>query len=35
MKPDVASDKFRDYMRLRHLSLSTEQSYLAGLEVKG
>ena len=31
MKPDQAADKFRDYMRLRHLSLSTEQSYLAWL----
>lgn len=31
MRPDQAAAKFRDYMRLRHLSLSTEQSYLAWL----
>jgi hypothetical protein len=31
MKPNEASDKFRSYMRLKHLALSTEQSYLAWL----
>lgn len=31
MKPSQASYKFRDYMRLKHLALSTEQSYLAWL----
>lgn len=31
MKPDQAVSKFRDYMRLRHFALSTEQSYLAWL----
>jgi hypothetical protein len=28
MRPEEADAKFRDYMRLRHLALSTEQSYL-------
>lgn len=31
MKPQEASCKFRDYMRLKHLAWSTEQSYLAWL----
>lgn len=31
MRQDQAIAKFRDYMRLRHLALSTEQSYLAWL----
>lgn len=31
MKQIQAFDKFRDYMRLKHLALSTEQSYLAWL----
>lgn len=31
MKQTQALDKFRDYMRLKHLALSTEQSYLAWL----
>ncbi len=31
MKPEEADAKFRDYMRLRHLALSTEQSYRAWL----
>lgn len=32
MKTQEAIDKFQSYMRLRHLALSTEQSYLAWLE---
>ena len=32
MKPAEAVSKFRSYMRLRHLALSTEQSYCAWLE---
>lgn len=32
MKPAEAVAKFRDYMRLRHLALSTEQSYCAWLD---
>lgn len=31
MRQNEAIGKFRDYMRLRHLALSTEQSYLAWL----
>lgn len=31
MKAQMALDKFRDFIRLRHLALSTEQSYLAWL----
>jgi integron integrase len=31
MKPEQAVSKFRDYMRLRHLALSTEQGYCAWL----
>lgn len=31
MRPEEADAKLRDYMRLRHLALSTEQSYLAWL----
>jgi site-specific recombinase XerD len=31
MRPEEADAKFRDYMRLRHLALSTEQSYRAWL----
>lgn len=31
MKAQEAADKFRDYMRLRHMAMSTEESYLAWL----
>lgn len=31
MIPEEADSNFRDYMRLRHLALSTEQSYRAWL----
>ena len=31
MKPDEAISKFRSYLRVRHLALSTEQSYCAWL----
>lgn len=31
MKQSQAIDKFRSYMRLKHLALFTEQSYLAWL----
>jgi len=34
MKTQEAVDKFQSYMRLRHLALSTEQSYLAWLSVR-
>ena len=32
MKPEQAAAKFRDFMRLRHLAISTEQCYLAWLD---
>lgn len=32
MKPEQAAAKFRDFMRLKHLAISTEQCYLAWLD---